>query len=228
MKDMVGITYHSRAGRLGTRIIAWGRSGHLRRFPWRRKKTTPFQILISEVLLRRTTAQQVARIFPIMIHRYPNAAALTSAKPALLRILLRPLGLRSRSRELVRLAKKIVEIGGIPRSRQDLLILPGVGPYTAAAVRCFAWNLPEVLVDTNTVRIAARYFGLKFKADSHRDPRFRELIAEITFSLDPALINRSLLDLGATICRARKPDCFHCPIRTGCASIQAEVIFDGK
>jgi A/G-specific adenine glycosylase len=106
----------------------------------------------------------------------------------------------------------------VPSSLSNLLLLPGVSDYIASAVRCFAWNFPDPLIDTNTVRIAGRILGLEIRDSSRRNPLFRTFIKKAVDSRNPKTYNYSLLDIGATICKARvQPDCISCPLNEDCS-----------
>jgi A/G-specific adenine glycosylase len=107
--------------------------------------------------------------------------------------------------------------GLVPRERADLLSLPGVSDYIASAVRCFAWNEPEALLDTNTVRVVGRLFGLHIRDSSRRNRRFRELLTLLVDPAEPRAYNYALLDLGSQCCTARRPpDCLACPAMRWC------------
>jgi len=105
----------------------------------------------------------------------------------------------------------------VPCDKADLLSLPGVSEYIAGAVRCFAWNQPEPLIDTNTVRVAGRLFGLETKDSSRRNRRFRELIAALVDPDEPRAYNYAMLDLADQVCmKKRPPECGKCPVRKHC------------
>lgn len=107
--------------------------------------------------------------------------------------------------------------GQVPREKTDLLSLPGVSEYIAGAVRCFAWNLPEPLIDTNTVRVVGRLFGLEIKDSSRRNRRFRELITALVNPGEPREYNYALLDLADQVCKKKRPPvCGRCPVVEWC------------
>ena len=109
--------------------------------------------------------------------------------------------------------------GQVPREKADLLSLPGVSEYIAGAVRCFAWNLPEPLIDTNTVRVVGRLFRLGIKDSSRRNRHFRELIAALVDPVEPREYNYALLDLADQVCTKKRPsECERCPVSQWCAS----------
>lgn len=135
-------------------LLAWGLR-HGRAFPWR-STSDPYRLLIAEMMLRRTQARQVAPVYEDFVRQYPTSQVLASAAEAEVERLLRPLGLPWRIPAFRQMAQRIVtEYGGnVPHDRAALLSLPGVGEYVADAVRCFAYNEPVALLDTNTVRVA--------------------------------------------------------------------------
>lgn len=202
---------------LGDLLLQWGQE-NFRPFPWRLTRD-PYKILISEVMLHRTQAIQVVPIYEQVVHQYPDVTILFQASKDDLHEILYSLGLRWRIDLIYQMAFDLThKFGGqIPSAREDLLSLPGVSEYIAGAVRCFAWNWPETLADTNTVRIVGRLFGLPVKDSSRRSKFFRELLASLLHPDEPRLYNYALLDLGDKICRKKvPPDCWHCPLQRIC------------
>lgn len=198
-------------------LISWGQE-HYRSFPWR-KTEDPYRILVADVMLHRTQALQVVPVYERFIRIYPDAASLARASTEDLHKLLFPLGLRWRVDLIHKMAAEIADrFGGrVPREKDELLSLPGVSDYIASAVRCFSWNLHEPLIDTNTVRVVGRLFGLKIKDSSRRNRHFRDLIAALVDPKHPRAYNYALLDLAHLICHKRKaPECTHCPVQAYC------------
>jgi len=128
------------------------------------------------------------------------------------------LGLNWRTRKLHAMAKEIMlkNDGEIPSTREQLESLPGVSDYIASAVRCFAFDYPEVLLDTNTVRILGRVFGVKVTDGSRRSARFSELYESIIDDRHAREFNCAMIDLGALVCVPRDPLCKLCPIVEMC------------
>lgn len=198
-------------------LIAWGNE-HFRSFPWR-FTSNPYHILMAEVMLHRTQASQVVPSYEQFIRQYPDIASLSTATRDELHHILYSLGLRWRIDLIIDMVKQINErfAGRIPKEKTDLLSLPGVSEYVASAVRCFAWNLPDGMVDTNTVRITGRIFNLAVKDSSRRNALFQRLIAALVDPDRPRLYNFAILDLGAAICtKAQRPLCEQCPVRQYC------------
>lgn len=199
------------------RLISWGRE-HFRPFPWRLTED-PYLVLMAEVMLHRTQARQVLPSYIRFIERYPNVPALAQASDQDLHEALFSLGLRWRIDLIREMATVLMDnFGGeIPNDRVDLLSLPGVSDYVASAVRCFAWNRPDPLIDTNTVRVIGRLFGLEVKDSSRRNRRFRNLIGSLVDPVEPRAYNYALLDLANQVCKKRTaPECFRCPVRNHC------------
>lgn len=200
-------------------LTAWGRE-HFRSFPWRLTED-PYSIVIAEVMLHRTQARQVLPVYCRFIRRYADVRELAGAAKAELHELLYSLGLRWRTDLMWDMATELVMRfdGRIPRDKSALISLPGVSDYIASAVRCFAWGFPEPLIDTNTVRVVGRLFGLETRDSSRRNRRFRQLIGALVDPSDPRAYNYSLLDLGEEVCvKKRDPDCHRCPVRASCLS----------
>lgn len=200
-----------------SRLANWARK-HLRTLPWR-QQNDPFQVLVAETLLQKTTAAQVLPVFEEIIVRYPNAQALSRADLGWLQAKIRPIGIRSRAKRLKAAARSLVkEFGGhVPKERRDLSSLDGVGPYIASAVACFAFAQRVPLVDSNILRIFERFFGLQSSAKRPRDdPEVWRFAAKLVPENNPRLYNTALVDFGALVCTHKNPDCPHCPLRKRC------------
>jgi A/G-specific adenine glycosylase len=198
--------------------MTWGEA-HFRRFPWRLTRS-PYRILIAETMLHRTQAHQVVPVYRQFVKSYPDVSTLARSSNKEVGDILYSLGLRWRTRLVCKMAVALEKrfSGQIPREKSELLSLPGVSDYIAGAVRCFAWNHPEPLIDTNTVRVTGRLFGLKIKDSSRRNRQFRELIGALVDPGNPRFYNYSLLDLASEVCTSKRPpDCARCPVKKYCA-----------
>jgi A/G-specific adenine glycosylase len=208
-----------RTSGLRKRLLAWfwwnGRS-----FPWREYNRTPYEVLVAEILLQRTTAAGVARSYPAFIEHYPSWAALASSSQEDLESALRPLGLwRQKARALRHLALFFEErSGAIPDTRTALESLPGIGPYTASAMLAIVHGRAEPFVDVNMARLLGRYFGLPADACGVRGRPLRALGLRLVSGEYSLEVNWAVLDFAALVCRARRPLCQGCPLRTGCRS----------
>lgn len=198
-------------------LISWGQRS-FRAFPWRLTQD-PYALLLAEVMLHRTQVVQVVPVFEAFFARYPDISTAIQATPVDLQSVLAPLGLRWRIDLIFEMIQQLAERFGaqIPQKKNDLLSLPGVSEYIAGAVRCFAWNLPEPLIDTNTVRITGRVFGLVTKDSSRRNATFRHLITTLVDPDRPRDYNYALLDLAHLIClKKQEPLCQGCPVLSFC------------
>jgi A/G-specific adenine glycosylase len=200
-------------------LLAWYREHGRAHLPWRQTRD-PYRVLVSEFMLQQTQVDRVIPLYEAFIEAFPTFEALAAAQPGDAVRLWRGLGYNSRAIRLHALARAVVERHGgtLPSDREALLALPGIGPYTASAVRAFAFEIDDVALDTNIRRIAHRTeFGLEYPPlanDAELDLRAR-------VSLLPGTAhdwNSAMMDVGATICGARAPRCLLCPLRGDCAS----------
>src|SRR4051794_14438770 len=177
-----------------------------RPLPWRLTRD-PYALLVSEVMLQQTQALRVVPYYERWLARFPDAAALAAAPARDVLAAWSGLGYNRRALAL-RAAAIVVAERGWP---QDLTTLPGVGPYTAAAVGSFAWDRQVAAVDTNVRRVLTRHGGV-----SAADVPARA--AELLPAGRAAAFNQAAMELGATVCRPRAPRCRACPVAAGCAA----------
>lgn len=200
-------------------LLAWFAARGRHALPWR-VDAAPYRVLVSEFMLQQTQVERVIPIFEAFVGRFPGFAALAAAPAAEVIRAWRGLGYNTRAVRLQRVAQAVVEryAGSIPPDREALLALPGIGPYTASAIRAFAFGLDDVALDTNLRRIVHRYrFGLEVPPLA---PPV-ELDAAARAMLPPGsgfAWNSAMMDLGAAVCTARAPKCLLCPLRDGCAA----------
>jgi len=187
--------------------------------PWRTVRD-PYYTLVSEFMLQQTQVDRVVPKFEVFIARFPTLAHLAQASTADVLREWKGLGYNSRAIRLAGVARTVVErFGGvIPREREALRSLPGIGPYTAAAIAAFAFDEDDAPVDTNIRRIVHRlFFGLEYPQQAsfaELDERAREIVPRGK-GHD---WNSALMDLGATLCTARAPKCLLCPLIAACAA----------
>jgi A/G-specific adenine glycosylase len=158
-------------------------------------------------------------VYERFVQNYPDVLTLARAAKEELHGVLYSLGLRWRIDMIYDMTAELIEhFGGmVPEDKEELLSLPGISDYIAGAVRCFAWNRPEPLVDTNTVRVIGRLFDLQTKDSSRRNRQFRELITALVDPDQPRTYNYALLDLADQIChKEREPECTRCPVLKCC------------
>lgn len=183
-----------------------------RDLPWRRTRD-PYAVLVSEIMLQQTQAERVAPRFEAWLQRWPTAAELAAAAPADVLAEWSGLGYNSRALRLQAAATAIAEQGW-PPDEAGLRALPGVGPYTAAAVAAFAFGQVAAAVDTNQQRVIDRWDGAARRTPSELRERALSLVPKHA----PDAWNHALMDLGATICTAGRADCDSCPVAQWCAS----------
>jgi A/G-specific adenine glycosylase len=187
-----------------------------RELPWRETQD-PFRILVSEVMLQQTRAQVVIPYYQRFLERFPDAQTLAEARETDVLALWSGLGYYSRARNLQRAAKAIVAGGRFPQNYDEIRELPGVGPYTAAAVASIAFGLAHAVVDGNVLRVIARLCGDGADIQSPKTrSRFQRIADELLDRRDPGLFNQAVMELGATICLPRAPRCATCPVVTFC------------
>jgi A/G-specific adenine glycosylase len=184
-----------------------------RPLPWRATRD-PYSLLVSEVMLQQTQAARVVPYYHAFLERFPDPRALADAPAAGVLAAWSGLGYNRRALQLQRAARHVAEHGW----PADLTELPGVGPYTAAAVSSFAFGAQRAAVDTNVRRVLERHDG------QHRTPgALASRAAELLPPGEAAAFNQAMMELGATVCRPRRPDCGACPVRPGCASLGRSV-----
>ena len=201
------------------RLLRWYRSHGRFALPWRTLRD-PYRTVVSELMLAQTQVDRVVPSFEAFVARFPDFHALGRASPADVLREWKGLGYNSRAVRLHRLAKVVVERhrGALPSERDELRSLPGIGPYTAAAIRAFAFDIDDAPIDTNVRRIVHRLF---FALEYPRAAAPHELEARARALVPPGRAhdwNSALMDLGATICTARAPKCLLCPLRAQCAA----------
>ncbi len=196
------------------RLVRWYRRNG-REFPWR-VNASAYQVAVSEILLQQTQAARVQPVYEAFVNRWPRAQDLYGASLADVKALTDPLGYHIRGFWLKELARHIVEYhdGQVPDDLKTLRGIPGLGPYAAAAVYVFGLRRRAALLDTNVARVLTRTVGLPVEGSIYLDGRRLQVLAE---ALVPARrhfdYHQGLMDLGATICRARSPRCYCCPLR---------------
>ena len=204
-------------------LVRWF-SNNGRDFPWRRPGLSPWQVLLMEMCLHRTKADQVGRVADelLSLGETPDSFLSNSKKLA---PMLASLGLHWRAENLVTAAEFVRDrlAGEVPDNWQELTAIPGVGDYIASAVLCFAFERSSVLMDTNTVRIARRVLG----SSDQPSWRLRLALHELAGHRGADVQwNQALLDLGALVCTARAPKCEVCPVHASCATGTAQVSGD--
>jgi A/G-specific adenine glycosylase len=202
--------------RLRAQLAQWYASAK-RDLPWRRT-TDAYAITVSEVMLQQTQVVTVIPYYERWLKLFPTWAALAGAKEHDVIKAWEGLGYYRRARNLQGLAKAVALAGGeMPRSEEGLLALPGIGPYTAAAVGSIAFGLPLAVLDGNVMRVLTRLLALR---DDIALPQTRAKLQLLATNFldreNPSAHNQTVMELGATVCLPRKPLCLVCPLRDDC------------
>ena len=199
-----------------------------RPMPWK-GEADPYRVWLSEIILQQTRVEQGRPYFERFAAAYPTVADLAAAPDAAVMKLWEGLGYYSRARNLLRAARTVVaEHGGaFPDTYTGLRTLPGVGPYTAAAVASFAFGRQVAVLDGNVFRILARYAGDATPTDTGAGRRhFQALVDRALGDAPAAAFNQAIMDFGALVCTPRSPGCATCPLAADCRALAAGTVAD--
>lgn len=207
---------------LRARLLRWYRA-NARELPWRRD-TDAYRVWISEAMLQQTRVETVIGYYERFLERFPDVRSLAAAPEEDVLAAWSGLGYYRRARSLREAAQVVVERHGgtFPATHDEVLALPGIGPYTAGAILSIAFDRSEPLVDGNVARVFCRWFGL----DAEPGPALERELWSRAATLVPRRQgagdwNQALMELGATLCKPREPACAGCPVRSSCVA-QAE------
>lgn len=206
-------------------LMEWFSTNH-RPLPWKGEKN-PYYIWLSEIILQQTRVEQGLPYFKRFKANYPTIEDLANAPEDEVMKLWEGLGYYSRARNLHFTAKHISnELKGIfPTTYKEILKLKGVGPYTAAAITSFAYDLPHAVVDGNVYRVLSRFFGIHTPIDSTEGKKeFNKLAQELLDINQAANYNQAIIDFGATHCTPKSPNCHSCPLQNDCIAYQKDKI----
>ena len=200
---------------------------HAREMPWRvgpaqrrdGQQPDPYKIWLSEVMLQQTTVAAVKAYFLRFTSRWPTVTALAAAEDGDVMAAWAGLGYYARARNLLKCARTVVtdHDGAFPTSREALLSLPGIGPYTASAIASIAFDNPETVVDGNVERVMARLYDIHTPLPSAK-PELTQRARGLTPNKRPGDYAQAVMDLGATLCTPRSPACGICPWHTPCVA----------
>jgi len=193
-----------------------------RRYPWRETKN-PFKILVAEMMLQRTKANQVESVYHRFFSTFSSPEDVAASNMEMLNEVLFSLGLKWRIKKFKEVSDALVNDfdGKVPKTRESILKLPGVGDYVAGIVLSTAFNKKEWIVDSNVVRVFRRYFGIRTSKEGRRDKHVVEIAKEYASCRNPSKANMGILDFAALICTPANPKCRICPLYTRCASFHA-------
>ncbi len=207
---------------------------HARILPWRispqdraaGQRPDPYRVWLSEVMLQQTTVAAVRDYFHRFTARWPTVQALAAARDADVMAEWAGLGYYARARNLLKCARAVTALGAFPTSRDGLMALPGIGPYTAAAIAAIAFDEAATVVDGNVERVISRLFAVETPLPQAK-PELTRLAASLTPATRPGDYAQAVMDLGATICTPKSPTCGICPVILPCRAraqgIQADL-----
>ena len=203
-------------------VVGWfGENG--REFSWR-ETSSPYHILVAEVLLRRTQANRVEGHYRELVQWYPTLQDMSEADAGQLREWFKPLGLTRRADHLIQAANVALEQhgGNVPQTLEELSALPGIGRYSARAIQCLAFGVPVPMIDESSGRLLCRMLGLAGRGPAYSN-RNLLFLAESLVPADAArAFNLGLLDIAAFYCHSDSPDCAGCPLQALCIWGQGE------
>ena len=203
-------------------LLEWGAQVQ-RPMPWRGEKN-PYKVWLSEVILQQTRVAQGEAYYKQFVSAFPTVDELANASEDEVLSLWQGLGYYSRARNLHK-AAKLASQSGFPKSYTELLKLPGVGSYTAAAVASFSYDEPVAVVDGNVYRVLARYFGLDAPIDKPvGQKKFRELADELLPEAQSAAYNQAIMDFGAIVCKPKLALCSSCPLADTCVAFSSQTV----
>ncbi len=203
-------------------LLSWA-AGIDRPLPWKGERD-PYRIWLSEILLQQTRAAQGMPYYLRFVERFPSVEALAAAEDDEVMKLWEGLGYYARARNLLKTARIVAHdmSGRFPGTYEELLALPGIGAYTAAAIASFAYDAPHAVLDGNVFRVLSRFLGIAEPVDTTEGRRyFAELAQEALDQTQPAAYNQAIMDFGAMCCTPKSPDCQRCPLQTQCAARQS-------
>ncbi len=211
--------------RLQKNLLEWF-SRHARDLPWR-NTYDPYHVWIAEIMLQQTQMDRAVEYFKKWLNRFPDVASITKAHEEEILKLWEGLGYYSRAKNIIKSARILAADyqGQIPADHEKLLMLPGIGKYTAGAIMSIAFNKNYPLVDANVERVFARLFNL---AKPVKEKETQAFIWQKANDLLPAgqarIFNQALMELGALVCIARNPRCMICPVATDCKTFRLGLV----
>ncbi|MFT3704028.1 MAG: A/G-specific adenine glycosylase [Agriterribacter sp.] len=208
------------------KLLEWNNKENTRSMPWKGEQD-PYKIWLSEIILQQTRVEQGWDYYLRFVKAFPTVHKLAVAPEATVFKLWEGLGYYSRCKNLITSAKMIDQSynGSFPTTYESILALKGVGPYTAAAIASFAFNLPHAVVDGNVARIIARVFGIETPIDSTTGKYIiNDLAAELLDKKKPGVYNQAIMDFGAVICKPQVPLCEACIMQSKCIAFKKGLV----
>ncbi|MBL0181353.1 MAG: A/G-specific adenine glycosylase [Chitinophagaceae bacterium] len=207
-------------------LLLWNKKKNKRVMPWKGEKD-PYKIWLSEIILQQTRVEQGWEYYNRFLKAYPTVKKLANAPEEKVFKLWEGLGYYSRCKNLIATARFIAKEknGKFPDIHEEILALKGVGPYTAAAIASFAFDLPHAVVDGNVFRVLSRYFGISNDINSSAGKKtFTSLANELLQQKQPGIYNQAIMDFGAVVCKPQKPLCAICPLKKECVALSKNIV----
>ncbi len=204
------------------KLMRWNEESNSRRMPWK-GEPDPYRIWLSEIILQQTRVEQGWKYYERFILQYPAVSDLAAAPEKEVFKLWEGLGYYSRCRNLIATAKTITDkyAGKFPATYEEIIAMPGIGPYTAAAIASFAFGLPYAVVDGNVQRVLSRYFGIFLPGNSSAVKKcYQDLAGALLETEKPGPYNQAIMDFGAVLCTPARPRCGICPQASDCEALR--------
>ncbi|MGO4294118.1 A/G-specific adenine glycosylase [Chitinophaga sp. RAB17] len=208
------------------KLLEWNREMNTRNMPWKGEKN-PYRIWLSEIILQQTRVEQGWPYYERFIQNYPTVTKLAAAPEEEVFRLWQGLGYYARCKNMLAAARQITNLhhGKFPDQYEEIKALKGIGPYTAAAIASFAFNLPYAVLDGNVFRVLSRYFGIETPIDSTAGKKqFDTLAQELLPEGASSEYNQSIMDFGAVVCKPQQPLCADCPLRKKCVALHNQLV----
>jgi len=207
-------------------LMKWNKEENKRVMPWKGEKD-PYKVWLSEIILQQTRVEQGWGYYERFVKKYPDIKLLANAKDEEVFKLWEGLGYYTRCKNLLYTARFINKNykGKFPGTYEDIVALKGVGPYTAAAIASFCFDLPHAVVDGNVFRILSRIFGIATAIDTAEGKKqFNELADKMLYKKNPGLYNQAIMDFGATVCKPMLPLCAGCKLNKICRAYETAIV----
>ncbi len=194
--------------------------------PWKGEKD-PYKIWLSEIILQQTRVEQGWNYYKKFINEFPTITKLAKAPDQKIFKLWEGLGYYTRCKNLISTAKFIAnnKDGKFPDNYEEIIKLKGIGPYTAAAIASFAYNLPYAVLDGNVFRVLSRFFAIDLPIDNNAGKKYyAQLAKELLDTTNPGNYNQAIMDFGAVICKPQNPVCTNCPLAKRCKAFKLGMV----
>jgi A/G-specific adenine glycosylase len=208
------------------KLLEWNREMNTRNMPWKGEKN-PYRIWLSEIILQQTRVEQGWPYYERFIENYPTVKKLAAAPEEEVFRLWQGLGYYARCKNMLAAAREITNLyqGKFPDQYEQIKALKGIGPYTAAAIASFAFNLPYAVLDGNVFRVLSRFFGIETPIDSTTGRKqFDTLAQELLPDGASSEYNQSIMDFGAVVCKPQQPLCTDCPLCKKCVALHQQLV----